>query len=125
VYTRSSLSSGISLSNSGLPNITGDVYSTPDGKQICMITYKVTEELCNTIVSNEYTRYQPDVVSVMQGCGYTIAGKLTSLPPQDFVIDIGLFMVYSAHRLTISQVLFGSFDVKFLKQKYYPKFIKN
>jgi hypothetical protein len=119
-------SEGVPLPNTGgqtIPNISGFVFATPDGKQISSVNYIVNKEEDCVLVTNTYIQYYQNIASVMKGHGCTIADKLAYLQTQGKAIDGTEFMIYSSHRLTLSQQLFGSYDVKFLKQNYYQRFL--
>jgi len=101
--------------------IRATVYMTDDTKQISQIDYQIVVVKPSRTVISDYTQYAPDIPSVVCGKGCTLLAKIDTLVPP---VIPKLFISYSVLRLILSQELFGCFDVKYLRQKYYDRFLE-
>lgn len=101
--------------------ISGVASTTPDGQELSQVKYTILNPYpCQCGVEISYTKYCPDVTSVLKGRGCTYAQKINSLG-----LSIDSVTQYSMVRMILSQLLYGCFDSKYLLQRYYCKFFKD
>lgn len=127
----------------GCPTLFGEVTLTPDEKQICQTDFIVTlfgspcpDCPCQKRRSflsqrREYVFYCTDVALVVQGTGCrkgtgsTLEDKASSLQAIGLNVTTAGLATYGMLRLMLSFLLFGRFDLEFLRQSYYRKFMRN
>lgn len=81
---------------------------TPDGNKLCQVDFVVSCGCTNATIT-DYRIYCPDLESV-------ICNPVQPLPE--------LLQRYALARLMLSKLIFGCFAVKYLRQSYYPKFLR-
>lgn len=121
----------------GCPSLMGTVTATQDEKQICAMHFTVVipqgpcadcpTQATNTCVTEQtlqYRYYSPNVTRVVKGKGCTLAQKVAFLQARGKVVTLENLATYSTLRLALSKLVFGNFDVDYLRQSYYPQLIK-
>lgn len=101
-------------STSTLPQIEGSIYSTDNGENICSseFSFIMLREV------ETYMKYSPPMQTVMIGLGCTVAQKAASLG-----VSFRNIVSYGMLRYALSKQLFGSFNIDYLKQRYYKEFL--
>lgn len=120
----------------GCPSLVGSVTLTQDEEQICQIDFTVNipqgpcQDCSEQITSKcteqtlQYRYYSPDVARVVKGRGCTLAQKVSFLQAQGRTVTLENLATYSTLRLALSKLVFGNFEVNYLRQSYYPLLIK-
>lgn len=106
---------------------------TPDGQELCQVNLIVTDPypdccLAATTTVQEYVLYCPKISSVLCAEGCTLGEKVQQLSLKLNISYDVLFRnltEYSLLRLALSKLLYGSFDVNYLRQRYYKEFIRD
>jgi hypothetical protein len=99
-----------------IPNITGMIHMTPDGKQVCQVDYTTVIRRDCSLITSSYVQYSPDIASVLIGLGCTVASKTGGNP---------IVVVYSVLRMILSSlVMCVDFSPEWLRRRYYKTFLK-
>jgi hypothetical protein len=106
-----------------IPNLFATAYLTPDGQNICQvdITTITGNECCNGLIriTTMYTKYFVPMQDVICAKGCTLTQKVDNLG-----VDFNSFVSNALLRYVLSYLLFGCFDVNYLRQRYYERFLK-
>jgi hypothetical protein len=87
-------------------------------------------EVRNKGIIQNYEKFCPKIVSVLKGVGLTAYDKLSYIYKTKNISILGLDFLYnmvgySMVRYFLSKLLYGKFNIKFLLDKYYKKFIED
>lgn len=118
----------------GCEPIPGFIYLSHDGKNVCQISFTVQSKpaacrknKCTVIVettpASQFTSYCLDLQCVLRGKGCTLREQVDYIEARGVNIDFDTFVQYSVLRLILSMVLFGKFDVDFLRREFYEDFL--
>ena len=107
----------------------GELFLTADKKQIAYSKFLVT--LCanpcanNGLVKQErrYEFYATNVASVVIGCGCTLFSKAQSFRERGDAVTVAGLAAYGMLRLMLSLLLFGRFDLNYLRRSCYQTFL--
>lgn len=126
-----------------LPNVSINVKSTSDGKEVSDITIKIIDnyqyKLCgeclywkynDTAIETSIVTYHPDFASVVKGCGCTLAEKLANylggtLTDPDTIEQSKLIVNYATLVYAFSLLIYDNLDVNYLRQSFFCKFIQD
>lgn len=120
----------------GCPTLFGAVEGTPDGKQICSSRFVVTflgtscpccpdQQLPSfTSQRKEYVFYGTNLLPVLRGEGCNLVQRAESLTRPDRIVTSEGLATYGMLRLMLSLLLFGDFNLQFLRQSFYGRFLK-
>jgi hypothetical protein len=125
------------LDGSDVSDMTFTIFDTRTYEEKkCIVTNKNQCQLlraeCNKLKETKFIKCCPWMVSVVKGEGSTLREKLqylinTNQQPNN--LDINGFLEriirYGMTRYILSRILYGNFNVKYLLEKYYIKFIKD
>lgn len=118
----------------GCEPIPGSIYLSHDGKNVCQISFTVQSKpsacrknkcsvLVETTPASQFTSYCLDLQCVLRGKGCTLREQVDYIEAQGVNIDFDTLVQYSVLRLILSMVLFGKFDVDFLRREFYEDFL--
>lgn len=87
-------------------------------------------EVKNNGITQNYEKYCPKIVSVLKGIGLTAYDKLSYIYKTENISILGLEFLYNMIeygmvRYLLSKLLYDKFNIKYLLDKYYIKFIKD
>lgn len=110
---------------SGCPTLFGELFLTNDGKQLCQTNFSVTfYNDCFTSQQREYVFYCIDILRVVCGQGCTLEAKAINLQGKGLEVTTAGLATYGMLRLMLSFLLFGHFDINFLRRRFYAKFLR-
>lgn len=117
-----------SLPDGTVPNLFATASLTPlasIGQNICQVDFTVItggQKYCDGLISltELYRQYCVPIQDVICAKGCTLTGKIDNLN-----LDLQSFVSIALLRYILSKLLFGCFDVNYLRRRYYEQFLSN